>query len=200
MLEDLSCHILDIAENSAVADADTVTILLEELRRDDWLILSVEDDGRGMDEDRCSRVYDPFFTTRTTRRVGLGIPFLKQAAEACGGGLTLESRLGEGTKLKASFRYDHIDRPPMGDVASTLVTLLAGHPQIRWIYRHRVDDREFVFDSKEIVDVLEDREMLRTPDVAQWLRSYLSENLEEIGAASSAKGIEASLRPRHESS
>lgn len=180
MLEDLSCHILDIAENSAVADAETVSIRLEELRRDDWLRLSVEDDGRGMDQERCVQVYDPFFTTRTTRRVGLGIPFLKQAAEACGGELTLQSRLGEGTSLTATFRYDHIDRPPLGDVASTLVTLLAGHPQIRWIYTHRVDEREFVLDSREIVDILGDREMLRTPDVAQWLRSYVAENIEEI--------------------
>lgn len=180
MLEDLSCHILDIAENSAVADAETVTVCLDELRREDWLRLSVDDDGRGMDPERCARVCDPFFTTRTTRRVGLGIPFLKQAAEACGGELILDSRLGEGTLLRASFRYSHIDRPPLGDVPATLVTLLAGHPQIRWIYRHRVDDREFVLDSREIVEILGDRELLRTPDVAQWLRSYLSENLEEI--------------------
>lgn len=182
MLEDLSCHILDIAENSAAADAETVTIVLEELHRDDWLRLSVDDDGRGMDPDRCARVYDPFFTTRTTRRVGLGIPFLKQAAEACEGKLVLSSRLGEGTSLRATFRYDHIDRPPIGDVAATLVTLLAGSPRIRWIYRHRVDDREFVLDSRELIGVLEDPEMLRTPRVAEWLRSYITENLEEIGA------------------
>jgi hypothetical protein len=182
MLEDLSCHILDIAENSAAADAATVTILLEECRREGWLHLSVEDDGRGMDEERCARVYDPFFTTRTTRRVGLGIPFLRQAAEACDGELTLTSRLGEGTTLKASFRLDHIDRPPVGDIAATLVTLLAGNPRIRWIYRHRVDDSEFLLDSQELLAVLEDPDMLRTPAVAEWLRSYIAENLEEIGA------------------
>lgn len=182
MLEDLSCHILDIAENSAAADAETVTLLLEERRRENWLYLSVEDDGRGMDEERCARVYDPFFTTRTTRRVGLGIPFLRQAAEACDGELTLTSRLGEGTALRASFRLDHIDRPPIGDIAATLVTLLAGNPRIRWIYRHRVDDSEFLLDSQELLAVLEDPDMLRTPAVAEWLRSYIAENLEEIGA------------------
>jgi hypothetical protein len=182
MLEDLSLNIMDIAENSTGAGAGKVEIHLFELPGEDRLELSVEDDGRGMDEDLLRRVHDPFCTTRTTRRVGLGIPFLKQAAEACGGGLEIASTPGVGTRLKATFSFGHIDRPPLGNIPSTLSALLAGHPGVHWIYRHRVDEKEFVLDSEELVAVLGDPELFRTPDVAQWICGFVLENLEEIGA------------------
>lgn len=182
MLDDLSLHMMDIAENSTGAGASRVEIRLFELPGQDRLVFSVEDDGRGMDEDLLGQVHDPFCTTRTTRRVGLGIPFLKQAAEACGGGLEIVSKPGEGTRIEAVFGYGHIDRPPLGNIPSTLSALLAGHPAVHWIYRHRVEEREFVLDTDELVEALGDPELFRTPDVAQWIRGFVMENLQEIGA------------------
>jgi len=178
MLEDLSQHILDIAENSLNAGACRVEIAVEQDRAANRLRFTVRDDGRGMDTETVVKVLDPFYTTRTTRRVGLGLPFLKQSAELCGGYLGLDSVPGEGTTLRAEFTLDCIDRPPLGNIPSTLVTLLAGAPTVRWIYRHACDGREFVFDSEEIVAVLEDPEMLRSAEVALWLRDFLRENIE----------------------
>ena len=178
MLEDLSQHILDIAENSLNAGASKVEIAVERDAARNILSLSVKDDGRGMDKETVSKVLDPFYTTRTTRRVGLGLPFLKQSAELCGGFLRLDSEPGKGTTLEAAFALDAIDRPPMGNIPSTLVTLLAGSPAVHWTYRHVCDGRIFNFDSNEVVAVLEDPEMLRSVEVALWLRDFLRENIE----------------------
>ena len=178
MLEDLSQHILDIAENSLNAGASRVEITVELDGNRNLLKLAVKDDGRGMDAETGVKVLDPFYTTRTTRRVGLGLPFLKQSAELCGGSLCLDSVPGEGTTLRADFVLDCIDRPPLGNIPSTLVTLLAGAPAIHWIYRHVCDGRAFTFDSEEVVAVLEDPEMLRSAEVALWLRDFLRENIE----------------------
>ena len=180
MLEDLSQHILDIAENSLNAGADTIEISLEQDAGGDLLALTVADNGRGMDPETLRKVVDPFYTTRTTRRVGLGLPFLKQSAELCGGSLVLESAPGIGTTLKAWFKLSCIDVPPLGNIPSTLVTLLAGAPSVHWVYRHIRDGRSFGFDSKEIIDVLEDPEMLRNAEVALWLRNFLQQNIESI--------------------
>ena len=180
MLEDLSQHILDIAENSLNAGADRIEITVEQDGGRNRLKLAVADNGRGMDAETAVKVLDPFYTTRTTRRVGLGLPFLKQSAELCGGSLRLESTPGEGTTLMADFALDCIDRPPLGNIPSTLVTLLAGAPATHWIYRHVCDGRTFVFDSKEILAVLEDPEMFRSAEVALWLRDFLRENIDSI--------------------
>ncbi len=180
MLEDLSQHLLDIAENGVAAGAGRIDMTLEEDREADRLTLTVEDDGRGMDEEFLARVADPFTTTRTTRRVGLGIPFLKQSAELCGGGLTLRSAPGRGTRISAAFRLSSIDRPPLGDLPATVATLLAGNPRIHWIYRHRIDGREYLLDSAELLEVLEDPELFRTPDVCLWVRESVREGIEEI--------------------
>ncbi len=178
MLEDLSQHILDIAENSLNAGASRVEITVEQDVGQNLLKLTVSDDGRGMDAETVVKVLDPFYTTRTTRRVGLGLPFLKQSAELCGGFLSLASVPGEGTTLVAEFALDCIDRPPLGNIPSTLVTLLAGAPAVHWVYCHVCDGRAFTFDSEEVVAVLEDPEMLRSAEVALWLRNFLRENIE----------------------
>ena len=180
MLEDSSHHVLDIAENSVNAGARNVTLQVEENRRDNRLRLEVQDDGCGMEERVLRQVTDPFYTTRTTRRVGLGLPFLRQAAEACEGKLVLDSVPGRGTRLEADFRWDHVDRPPLGDLPATLMTLLMGHPEIRWIYRHRVDDREYVLDSRDLLEVLEDPELFRTPEVGLWIRDHAREGIEGL--------------------
>lgn len=180
MLDDLSQHILDIAENSIAAGAGRIDVLLVEENAEGLCILEVRDDGRGMDAETVCRVTDPFVTSRTTRRVGLGIPFLKQAAELAGGDFSLESAPGSGTRLNATFLVGSIDRPPLGDLPATVVTLFAGHPRIRWFFRFVLKDRCFEVNQREILDIIEDPELLRTPQVASWLREYVREGLEEM--------------------
>lgn len=181
MLEDLSAHVLDIAENSVMAGSTEIKIVIEEDRAADRLLFSVEDNGRGMSEDFVLKVTDPFTTTRTTRRVGMGLPFLKQSAELCGGGLEIKSRKGVGTKITAVFGYDSIDRPPMGDMPATVMTLVMGSPGVHWTYKHVTTDGEFILDTDEIVEALDgDRELLRSPEVGLWLREHITEGLESI--------------------
>ena len=181
MLEDLSAHVLDIAENSVMASGTEVRIEILEERSADRLIFSVEDNGKGMTEDFIAKVTDPFTTTRTTRRVGMGLPFLKQSAELWGGGLAISSKPGKGTKTTATFRMSSIDRPPLGDIPATLMTLIMGSPEIHWTYRHKTDSGEFVLDTDEIIEALDgDREMLRSVEVGLWLREHIKENLDEI--------------------
>lgn len=119
---------LDIAENSVMAEGTEIRIEVLENREAGMLSFSVEDNGRGMSKEFLSKVTDPFTTTRTTRRVGMGLPFLKQSAELCGGGLDIVSEPGKGTKITASFIMGSIDRPPLGDIPATLMTLIMGSP------------------------------------------------------------------------
>ncbi|MDR1510583.1 MAG: ATP-binding protein [Synergistaceae bacterium] len=180
MLEDLSQHVLDIAENSTAAGATEITVEINEDEAMNVLSMIVEDDGRGMPPEFLDRVTDPFTTTRTTRRVGMGLPFLKQSAELCGGKLILRSKPGEGTRTEATFSYDSIDRPPMGDIPATVTALFMGHPEINWKYIHRVNGMEFSLSTEEIVEALEDRELLRSAEVGLWIRDQIKESLEEI--------------------
>ncbi|HXF06172.1 MAG TPA: ATP-binding protein [Blastocatellia bacterium] len=129
-MEDLSLHILDIVENALRAGARNVTIRLTQSTKEDRLILEVIDDGKGMDEETLSRSLDPFFTTKTGRRIGLGLPFLAQAAEEAEGKLSIESTPGRGTKVTATFRLSHIDRKPLGDIEETIRCLRATHPEV----------------------------------------------------------------------
>lgn len=181
MLEDLSAHVLDIAENSTRAGATEVGITIEEDEAKDLLLFSVKDDGKGMSPEFAARVTDPFTTTRTTRRVGMGLPFLKQSAELCGGGLTIDSELGRGTTVTATFSLSSVDRPPLGDMPSTVMTLVMGSPRVRWKYRHILNGREFTLDTDEIVEALDgDRDMLASPEVGLWLRDTLNAELEAL--------------------
>ena len=181
MLEDLSAHVLDIAENSVMANGTEVRVEIIEERSADRLIFSVEDNGKGMTEDFIAKVTDPFTTTRTTRRVGMGLPFLKQSAELCGGGLDINSKPGKGTKTTATFKMSSIDKPPLGDIPATLMALIMGSPEIHWTYRHKTDSGEFVLDTDEIIEALDgDREMLRSAEVGLWLREHIRENLDDI--------------------
>jgi hypothetical protein len=149
-MEDLSLHILDIAQNAVEAGATRVDIDLVEDRAADLLAIGVRDNGRGMDRATAAAATDPFFTTRTTRRVGMGLPLLAAAARAAGGVLSLESEPGQGTRVKATFRYSHIDRAPLGDIETTLMVLLAGNPDVDVLFRHVVSGREFSLCSKDV--------------------------------------------------
>jgi anti-sigma regulatory factor (Ser/Thr protein kinase) len=181
-MRELALHLLDIAENSIAAGATQVQISVTEDPQADRLVISVTDNGRGMDAKTVSQVVDPFFTTRTTRKVGLGIPLLKEAAEACDGGLQIWSEPGNGTRLVVSFQRSHIDRMPLGDVPSTLLTLLVSAPQVNWILTYEADGRTFRFDDAEMKQAL-DGLPVTEPEVLAWLRETLQEGIAEIQPA-----------------
>ncbi|MEW6262806.1 MAG: ATP-binding protein [Thermodesulfobacteriota bacterium] len=179
MLE-LSLHILDVVENSLAAGADLVEIGLIKDEAGDRLGLSVTDNGSGMPADILERVADPFYTTRVTRRVGLGLPLLKQAAEACAGSFSIESAAGRGTSLTAEFRLTHLDRAPLGDMTGTLLTLIVGRAEVDFIYRQRTGQEEFVLDTREIKAALDGAPM-SDPEVINFLRENLGEALALLG-------------------
>lgn len=183
MLEDLSAHVLDIAENSVRAEASDVTIEITEDVRGNIMRFSVQDNGKGMTEEFVERVTDPFTTTRTARRVGMGLPFLQQSAELCGGSLEIKSKAGTGTKTTATFLFDSVDRPPLGDMAATVMTLIMGAPEIHWLYRHTTNKGEFELDTDELLEALDgERDLLRSADVGLWIRDKVKEGLTSIGS------------------
>ncbi len=148
-MEDISLHILDLVENSIVAGAGNVEIKISEDLKEDLLKVEIIDDGRGMDESILKQALDPFFTTKTVRKVGLGLSLFREAARAANGDLSIQSEAGRGTELIATFQHSHIDRKPMGDMTKTMMTLIIGHPGIRFRYRHRKDDREYGLDTEK---------------------------------------------------
>ena len=175
-LREISLHLLDIAENSVAAGAKTIEITIEEDLHNDRLKASIQDNGRGMDEQLLARVTDPFVTSRTTRKVGLGIPLLKAAAEACDGSLRISSIPGQGTYLEVDFQRSHIDRMPLGDVAGTFLTLLIAYPQVHWIFHYRADQAEFTLDDEPIKRELEGI-ALTEPSILSFIRQLLQEGV-----------------------
>jgi anti-sigma regulatory factor (Ser/Thr protein kinase) len=153
-LEDISLHILDIAENSIRADAKCITIIVVRDEKSDLLRVEVIDDGKGMDAETLARVRDPFFTTKH-KKTGLGIPLLTQAAEQTGGTLVVESAPGAGTRVLVTFGLSHMDRPAIGNMAETLITLIAGHADRDYIYEERDGGHSFRFDTRELKTELE---------------------------------------------
>jgi hypothetical protein len=149
-LRELSLHILDIAENGISAGADCIHILVEEARTTDRLIIKIRDNGQGMPAEKIKKLTDPFVTSHTTRKVGLGLALLAAAAERCDGRLTVKTGPGTGTEVGATFRYSHIDRTPMGDMAATITTLIMGNPQIDFVYTHIIDGEEFTLDTQAL--------------------------------------------------
>ena len=179
-MRELSLNILDIAQNSLSAGAGLVTLTVDEDSGADSLTLRVEDDGRGMDADTLQRVRDPFFTTRTTRKVGMGIPLFRMAAEMTGGSLDIVSEPGKGTAVTASFSLSHIDRMPLGDMAGTVTALIRLNPGVDFVYRHTVDGRSFEMDTRELRAQLGDVP-LSEPDVMEWIDGYLREQEDSLG-------------------
>jgi len=149
-VEDISLHILDIVENSIVAKAKRIEIRVIEDIEENLFIVEIEDDGEGMDEATVKRVIDPFFTTRTTRKVGLGLPMLAQSAKESGGNIEISSQVGKGTKVKATFQYNHPDRRPLGDMKATLMTLISSHPEIDFLYEYKSGEEVLRLDTRDI--------------------------------------------------
>lgn len=179
MLQELSLNILDIANNSIRAGAALVIIEVRIHTADDILLIKITDNGCGMTKEQLSKVEDPFFTTRTTRDIGLGIPFLKQAAEITGGSLLIESTPGESTIINASFILSHIDRMPLGDICSTIYTLVRTNRTVDFLYIFECDGKEYQLDTRSLKDILGDISF-DTPEVAGFIRDYLRENHEEV--------------------
>ena len=173
-MKELSLNILDITENSVKAGATLTEISITD--SGNKLIISIKDDGCGMSEDIVRSVVDPFYTTRTTRKVGMGVPLFKMAAEQTGGKLEIVSDTGEdhGTTVTAYFYKDHLDFTPLGDVISTVTTLIQGHPDTDFLFTHLIDDKEIRLDTRELRAVLEGVP-LNTYDVLEWIRGYLEE-------------------------
>jgi len=176
-MKDLSMHIMDIVQNSVRAKADTIKLLIciDEV----WLTIRVEDNGTGMDESTLQKVTDPFYTTRTTRKVGLGIPFIKQNAELTNGEIVLESELGRGTTLSAKFGLKHIDRQPMGDIASTAAMLMTGNEGVNLVFEVKKGVESFMLSTKEVQEILGDVD-IRLPRVTSFLKEMIAENLSEL--------------------
>lgn len=177
-MTEISLNVLDVAENSTRAGATLVEITLAADTAKDTLTLIIKDNGCGMTPEQVAHVEDPFFTTRTTRKVGLGVPFLKQAAESTGGSFEIVSEPGVGTTDTAVFGLSHIDRMPVGDISTTVQNLIVYHPDTDFVYTYRYDDNEFVLDTREFREVL-GGVPLDTPDVAQYIKEYLVENKQE---------------------
>ncbi len=178
-MQEISLNILDIVQNSVRAGASEIEVEIYENVGEDVLFFSVKDNGCGMDEEMVKRVMDPFVTTRTTRKVGMGISLLRSAAEATGGGVELTSELGKGTFIKASFSYSHIDRQPLGNMADTMTALVTMNESIDFFYKHSFDGRIFSFNTAEMKEILGEVP-LSDPSIAAWLREYIGEGISNI--------------------
>ncbi|MFV0411720.1 MAG: ATP-binding protein [Oscillospiraceae bacterium] len=178
-MQELSMNILDIAENSVRAGAGLIEIRLVQDTEKALQTLVIADNGKGMSPEMVQRVTDPFCTTRTTRKVGLGLPFLKMAAEMAGGSLTIHSEEGRGTVVTATFALGHIDLMPLGDMAATLAALVQCNPAIDFVYTFRRDAEEFAFDTREAREIL-GGVPLSEPAVAVFVREYIAEHMQAI--------------------
>lgn len=178
-MQDLSLHILDIAENSIEAHAKKLDIQVEENHRLDRMTLEITDDGQGMDKSLRARALDPFVTTKKTRRIGLGLSLLAQAAEAAGGRLTLRSGRGHGTNVRATFQLSHIDRKPLGDIPQTLATLIVTHPALDIRYVHKVDERTYIFDTQELRSAV-GAIPLSTPHVITMIKKDVQDGIRQL--------------------
>lgn len=182
-MRELSLHILDILQNSIEAGAHHLDLQINESTSTNRLVISIEDNGRGMDRQTVERVVDPFFTTRTTRQVGLGIPLFKAAAQLCNGNLIITSTPGAGTRVVAEFQRDHLDRAPLGDIKSTILSVILANQTCDLRYSHRMDERCFEFDTAEMCQILGEIPFTE-PRVRKWLDEYLQQGYDQLNGTS----------------
>ncbi|MEE1085556.1 MAG: ATP-binding protein [Schaedlerella sp.] len=179
MMPEISLNILDVAENSVRANASLIEIEISAQTAADRLTIVIRDNGCGMTKEQVEKVQDPFFTTRTTRKVGLGVPFFKMAAESTGGSFSIISEPGKGTEVEAVFGLSHIDRMPLGDISSTIHTLVVFNEEIDFVYRYRYDKDEFTMDTREFRAILGEEVSFAELEVSRFIREYLQSNKEE---------------------
>ncbi len=178
-MREIALHILDIAQNSVTAGAKNITIEVVEDVAADKLSVTISDDGCGMSPEFLDRVTNPFTTKRTTRKVGLGIPLFKAAAEGTGGSFDINSQVGVGTTTKAVFGYSHIDRQPLGNMSETILGLVTSYENVDFLYIHKMGDKEFVLDTAQLKEVLGDVPF-SNPQVYLWLSEYISEGEKSV--------------------
>lgn len=178
-MRELSLNVMDVAQNSVRAEASVVRITVTESDKDDRLTIEIADDGCGMTDEQVQQVIDPFFTTRTTRKVGLGVPLFKLSAEQTGGSFDIQSEKGVGTTTTASYVKSHVDMTPLGDINSTVKILIQCNPDIDFVYTCTTDNGSYTLDTRELREVLGDVS-LDTPDVLEWITEFLEENTKSI--------------------
>jgi hypothetical protein len=178
-MNELSLHILDICQNSIKANASLIEIIIEENTNTNLYRITIRDNGHGMDKNTLSSVSDPFFTTRDTRKVGLGVSLFKMAAEQCKGSMKITSQVQKGTSVITTFEHDHIDRAPLGDIAETLMILLLNDEGIDIYYKHIYNNHEYILDTREIKQAL-DGIPLTDYDVITWVKNNINEGIRTI--------------------
>lgn len=179
MMKDLAMHIMDIVQNSISAGATMIQVTILESVKEDSLQLTITDNGKGIPAEILEKVTDPYLTSRTTRKVGLGLPLLKQHADSTGGNLTIESKEGIGTTVIATFGLKHFDRQPLGDIAGTMVLLAGANLKIRFVYEHTTAAGGYSFDTDEVNEMLEGMSISEA-SVMRFLKEMIIENLKEI--------------------
>ena len=178
-MRELSLNVLDIAQNSVSANATLVEIEIIEDTAKCELLIGIYDNGKGMTPEQLENVRDPFFTTRTTRKVGMGIPLFRFAAEMTGGRFDIESEVGVGTQVRAYFKTDHLDFTPVGDMASTFISLVTMNLHMDFVYRRKLDSQEFTVDTRQLKEILGDVP-LNEPSIAVWITQYINENTKQL--------------------
>lgn len=178
-MNELSLHILDICQNSIKADANLIKIIIEEDTKNDLYTIIIEDDGCGMNELTLSEVSDPFFTTRTTRKVGLGVSLFKMASEMCEGNFDVKSVVNQGTVITSTFKRSHIDRAPLGDISETITILILNEKNIDIYYEHKVNKNRYIFDTREIRKILGGIPFTEY-SVILWIKDNISNGIDDL--------------------
>lgn len=181
-MDELALHILDIIQNSISAKATLIFIEISEKISEDRFEIKITDNGRGIEKQMLDKVTDPYVTSRTSRKVGLGLPLFKQSAEMTGGSLKIDSIPGKGTSVTAIFGYSHIDRPVLGDIGGIIAILAMSNPEIDFVYKHSVGNADYIFDTREVKKALDDVK-ISTPLVKNYLVELINENLKDINAS-----------------
>lgn len=178
-MKELSLHILDIVQNSIRAKATKIEILINENIKNNIFEVTIKDNGKGMSQELIEKVKDPFATTRTTRKVGLGIPLLLEACIRCDGNLDIQSQERVGTTIVGTFKHNHIDRAPLGDIVNTITILILSSPEIRYIFTYSIDNVVFTMDTEEIKKILEGVP-INDLNIIEWIKEYLKENIDSL--------------------
>ncbi len=177
-MKDLTMHIVDIVQNSVRAEAENVVLAIE--IGEEMLSIKIIDDGCGMDAETLEKVTDPFYTSRTTRKVGLGIPLMKQNAELTGGEVKIASIVGEGTEFEATFGLTHWDRPPMGNLPETVAMTMTGNPSVNLMFSCSKGEASFAVSTAEVKEILGDDVNISQPKITSFLKDMIAENLKEL--------------------
>lgn len=182
MMTEISLNVLDVAQNSVRAGASLIEITVAADSVSDRLTITLSDDGCGMSEEQLRSVTDPFFTTRTTRKIGLGIPFFKQSAELTGGSFEITSTVGVGTKTEAVYVLSSIDRMPLGNMSQTIHSLVTLNTHIDFLYTYSADGKSFALDTREFKEILGEDADFAAPEVSAFIMDYLKENHAEVSS------------------